>query len=73
MRVRTYMTVRELINKLLDFRMDERVCLFTVDPERSDCRGVAFDIDDVIYHAGEAEISFTDWRDDVDKRVRGAK
>lgn len=67
------MTVRELISKLLDFRMDERVCLFTVDPERLECRGVAFDIEDVISHAGEAEIQFTDWRDEVDKRERGAK
>lgn len=70
---RTYMTVRELINKLLDFRMDARVCLFTVDPERPDCRGVAFDIEDVVLHAGEAEIQFTDWRDEVDKKEREAK
>jgi hypothetical protein len=51
--------------------MDARVCLFTPDPERPDCKGVAFDIEDVVFHAGEAEIHFTDWRDEVDKRERG--
>ena len=68
MSVRSYMTVRELINKLLDFRMDERVCLLTVDPERPDCRGVGFDINEVVFCGGEAEIRFTDWRDEADER-----
>ena len=65
---KTYMTVRELIEKLLDCRMSARVTLFTSDPERPDCRGVAFDIDDVVFKAGEAEIRFTDWRDEDDER-----
>lgn len=73
MKVRRYMTARELIGKLLDCQMDARVCLFTVDPERPDCKGVAFDIEDVVFRAGEAEIRFTDWRDEVDKREREAK
>lgn len=66
-----YMTVRELIHELLNCRMNARVTLFTPDPERPDCRGVAFDIEDVVFSAGEAEIRFTDWRDEVDKRERG--
>ena len=70
---RTYMTVKELIEKLLNCRMSARVALFTPDPQRPDCRGVAFDIEDVVFKAGEAEIRFTDWRDEVDKREREAK
>jgi len=70
---RTYMTVKELIEKLLNCRMSARVTLFTPDPQRPDCRGVAFDIEDVVFKAGEAEIRFTDWRDEVDKREREAK
>ena len=70
---RTYMTVKELIEKLLDCRMSARVTLFTPDPQRPDCRGVAFDIEDVVFKAGEAELHFTDWRDEVDKREREAK
>ena len=65
---KTYMTVRELIHELLNCRMNARVCLFTPDPERPDCRGVAFDIDKVVFHGGEAEIRFKDWRDEVDER-----
>ena len=65
---RTYMTVRELIGELLNCRMNARVALFTPDPCRPDCRGVAFDIDDVVFKAGEAEIRFTDWRDEADER-----
>lgn len=70
---RTYMTVKELIEKLLNCKMSARVTLFTPDPERPDCRGVAFDIEDVVFKAGEAEIRFTDWRDEVDKREREEK
>lgn len=70
-KVRRYMMVRELITKLLDYRMDARVALFTPDPCRPDCRGVGFDIEGVDYKAGEAEIRFADWRDEVDKRERG--
>ncbi len=70
---RTYMTVKELIEKLLNCRMSARVTLFTPDPERPYCRGVAFDIEDVVFKAGEAELHFTDWRDEVDKREREAK
>lgn len=65
---RTYMTVRELIGELLNCQMNARVALFTPDPERPDCRGVGFDIESVDYRAGEAEIRFTDWRDEVDER-----
>jgi hypothetical protein len=65
---KTYMTVRELIEKLLDCRMSARVTLFTPDPERPDCRGVGFDINEVVFCGGEAEIRFTDWRDEVDER-----
>lgn len=68
---KTYMTVRELIHELLNCRMNARVALFTPDPCRPDCRGVGFDIEDVVFKAGEAEIRFTDWRDEVDKRERG--
>ena len=46
---KTYMTVRELIEKLLDCRMSARVTLFTPDPERPDCRGVGFDINEVVF------------------------
>ena len=62
------MTVRELIHELLNCPMNARVVLFTPDPERPDCRGVGFDIKDVVFHAGEAEIRFTDWRDEDDER-----
>lgn len=65
---KTYMTVKELIEKLLDCRMSARATLFTTDPERPDCRGVGFDIEDVVFKAGEAEIRFTDWRDEEDER-----
>lgn len=63
-----YMTVRELIHELLNCRMNARVTLFTPDPERPDCRGVGFDINEVVFCGGEAEIRFTDWRDEADER-----
>ena len=65
---KTYMTVKELIHELLNCRMNARVTLFTPDPCRPDCRGVGFDIEDVVFKAGEAEIRFTDWRDEDDER-----
>lgn len=67
------MTVRELINLLLDCRMNARVTLFTRDPSRPECRGVGFRIDNVVSDSGGVEIQFTDWRDEVDKREREAK
>lgn len=57
------MTVKELINKLLDRPMDDEV-LLCYEKEHKDeygekCRGYAFHIDDV----KESDIMFTDWRD----------
>ena len=61
------MTVRELINKLLDRPMDEEV-LLCYDKEHIDehgdiCHGYAFRIDAV----KDSEIMFTDWRDKENK------
>ena len=57
------MTVRELINKLLDLPMDREVLLCGkkefVDERGEKCNGYIFPIDDVI----NGEIMFTDWRD----------
>lgn len=66
-----YMTVRELIEKLLRCKMDDEVCLFTTDPIRPDCRGVAFAIKRIDACYGIVEIQFDDWRHGVDKRERG--
>ena len=58
------MTVRELINKLLDSPMDEEVMLCYnkehIDERGEKCSRYAFHIDDV----EEGEIIFTDWRDE---------
>ena len=72
-RVRKSMTVRELINKLLDCRMDAQVMVFTKDPKRPDCNGVIFEIDGLTDSSSIVDIQFTDWRDEVDKREREAK
>lgn len=57
------MTVRELINKLLDRPMDDDVQLYYdkghIDEYDEHCRGYLFDIDDV----KGSEIIFTDWRE----------
>lgn len=57
------MTVRELINKLLDEPMDGEVLLHYekefIDKRGEKCDGYCFDIDDVI----DGRIMFTDWRD----------
>lgn len=58
------MTVRELINKLLDKPMDEEVLLCYdkehIDERGEKCSGYAFHIDDI----KGSEIKFTDWRDE---------
>lgn len=58
------MTVRELINKLLDRPMDDEVLLCYdkehIDERGEKCDGYGFHIDDV----KESEIMFTDWRDE---------
>mgnify|MGYP003295481430 CR=1 FL=1 len=57
------MTVRELINKLLDRPMDDEVLLCYdkehIDEHGEKCSGYVFHIDDV----KESDIMFTDWRD----------
>lgn len=57
------MTVRELINKLLDSPMEEEVflCYYKahIDEYGEKCSGYSFSIDDV----DRNEIRFTDWRD----------
>lgn len=61
------MTVRELINKLLDRPMDDEVLLYYdkehIDERGEKCSGYVFHIDDV----KKSDIMFTDWRD---KKVR---
>lgn len=57
------MTVRELINKLLDEPMDKEVLLNYekefIDEQGEECSGYLFNIDDV----RNGEIMFIDWRD----------
>lgn len=57
------MTVRELINKLLDEPMDREVMLSCkedfIDERGEKCRGYVFDIGAV----KNGQIIFTDWRD----------
>lgn len=62
------MTVRELINTLLDKQMDSEVVLETFDPHRKVVSGVIFHIDKVSQSRQYPTIHFTDWRDEVDKR-----
>ena len=62
------MTVRELINAMLDKQMDAEVVLETFDPNRKDVSGVIFHIDKVGQSRHNPTIHFTDWRDEVDKR-----
>lgn len=62
------MTVRELINALLDKQMDAEVVLETFDPHREGVSGVIFHIDKVGQSRHNPTIHFTDWRDEVDKR-----
>ena len=60
------MTVRELINKLLDRPMDEEVMLCYPKKHQDGfggtCSGYGFHIDDV----EGSDIIFTDWRDKND-------
>lgn len=62
------MTVRELINELLDKKMDSEVLLFTKDPNRPDITGVIFNINGVSASKCTPEIMFDDWRYKTDKR-----
>ena len=62
------MTVRELINALLDKRMDAEVLLRTPDPKRPNVAGVNFHIEEVLPSINNPEILFEDWRDVFDKR-----
>lgn len=56
------MTVKELINKLLDYDMDMEVELLT-DSEREDDDGfLGFKIEDIRPLAKEPHIYFIDWR-----------
>lgn len=61
------MTVRELINALLDMKMDAEVILKTADASRPDCSGVVFHINSV-YGRNYPTIEFEDWRDGTDER-----
>lgn len=61
------MTVRELINALLDMKMDAEVLLKTADVSRPDCSGVVFHIDKV-YGRNYPTIEFEDWRDGIGGR-----
>lgn len=58
------MTVRELINALLDKRMDAEVFLQTFDPHREGVSGVIFNIDKVSQSMHDPTIHFIDWRDE---------
>lgn len=64
------MTVRELINKLLDEPMDNEVLLSYkkefVDERGEKCSGYCFEIDDV----RQGEIMFTDWRDKTESEKK---
>lgn len=62
------MTVRELINELLDKNMDTEVHLFTKDPKRPDCTGIVFNINSVSSNKICPDLIFEDWRDSTDKR-----
>ena len=61
------MTVRELINKLLDEPMDNEVLLHYgkehIDELGEKCNGYCFDIDGV----KNGRIMFTDWRDKAEE------
>lgn len=61
------MTVRELINVLLDMKMDAEVILKTADASRPDCSGVIFHIDKV-YGKNYPTIEFEDWRDGTGRK-----
>ena len=63
------MTVRELINELLDKEMNSEVMLFTKDPNRPDITGVIFHITGVSASKCAPEIIFDDWRDETDSRI----
>ena len=57
------MKVRELINQLLDCKMDDDILLFSKEPhedEHGRCSGYLFNIDSV--DTKRAEIVFKDWR-----------
>lgn len=62
------MTVRELINTLLDKQMDAEVVLETCDPNRKYVSGVIFHIDKVGQSRQYPTIHFTDWRDEEAER-----
>lgn len=62
------MTVRKLINALLDKDMDAEVLLFTKDPKSPDVKGVVFHIKEISGSKYWPEILFEDWRDDTDIR-----
>ena len=62
------MTVRELINELLDKEMDSEVFLFTKDPKRPEVTGIIFHINSISASKYMPEIIFDDWRDEMDKR-----
>ena len=61
------MTVRELINALLDSPMDAEVVLQTPDPCRAYAKGVWFGIERVCGY-NYPTIMFKDWRDETDER-----
>lgn len=66
------MTIRELINELLDKNMDSEVLLETYDHNREGISGVLFHIDSVTKSKRDPTIKFTDWRD-VDELIMEKK
>ena len=60
------MTVRELINQLIDMPSDEEVCLYLpekhIDEVAGEVQGYIFHIDEV--DVKDRSIVFTDWRKD---------
>ncbi len=59
------MTVRELINGLLDCNMDAEVKLFLNEPftdENGDCNGYLFNINNITCRHDYIYLGFTDWR-----------
>lgn len=61
------MTVKELIIKLLDYKMDSEVSLSIDEPhqdEHGKIEGYVFDIDSIEYEYGAVMIKFNDYRSD---------
>ena len=65
------MTVRALINALLDCPMDSEVDLFLREPSKNkqgeDVTGYIFKIDSINSNGKFTELEFHDWRKELDK------